>query len=241
MIATDNRKVKELAVQIPGAARVFEQFGIDYCCGGNISLGEACGKAGLRLEDVLASLERARQEPAPTPAEDWSQGPLTALAAHIVEKHHAFTKTESSRLEELFAKVSAKHAARHPELALMQTTFREAAEELRNHMMKEEHILFPYLAAMEKAVTEKRNPPPAMFGTVENPIRMMTKEHDDAGEALRALHEASHGYAAPEDACVSYRELYRSLAAFEADMHTHIHLENNILFPRALEMEAAAA
>jgi len=239
MIATANRTVKDLAVQIPGAARVFEQFGIDYCCGGNIALGEACGKAGLRLEDVLSSLESAQQEP-PT-AEDWSQGPLTALAGRIVEKHHAFTKAESSRLEALFAKVSAKHSARHPELALMQTRFTEMANELRTHMMKEENILFPYLAVMEKAVAEKRALPPAMFGTVDNPIRTMMKEHDRAGEALRALREASHGYAVPDDACVSFRELYRSLAAFETDMHTHVHLENNILFPRALEMEAAAA
>jgi len=239
VIATDNRTVKELAVQIPGAARVFEQFGIDYCCGGNVPLGEACGKAGLRVEDVLSSLESAQQESAP--AEDWSQGPLTSLARHIVEKHHAFTKAETSRLEALFAEVLAKHSVRHPELTLMQATFTEMADDLRTHMMKEENILFPYLAAMEKAVTEKRALPPAMFGTVENPIRTMMKEHDDAGEALRALREASHGYAAPEDACVSFRELYRSLAAFETDMHTHVHLENNILFPRALEMETAAA
>src|SRR5207245_3986148 len=109
MIAINNKTVKDLAVQMPGAACVFEQFGIDYCCGGNIPLDEACGKAGQRLEEVLSSLENAQQEPAP--AEDWSQGPLTALAGHIVEKHHAFTKAESSRLEALFAKVSAKHGA----------------------------------------------------------------------------------------------------------------------------------
>jgi len=239
VISTDNRTVKDLAVQIPGAARVFEKFGIDYCCGGNVPLGEACGRAGLQLEDVLASLESAQQEPGP--AEDWSEGPLTALAGHIVEKHHAFTKAELSRLEALFAKVVAKHGARHPELQRMQAVFREMTGDLLTHMMKEENILFPYLAAMEKSVTEKRALPPAMFGSVENPIRTMMKEHDDAGEALRSLREASHGYAAPEDACVSFRELYRSLAAFETDMHTHVHLENNILFPRALEMEAAAA
>ena len=236
-MTAENRTVKELAVQLPGAARVFEQLGIDYCCGGNIPLSEACGKAGLRLEDVLSSLENAGQEPAPPG--DWSRAPLTALAGHIVEKHHTFTKAELPRLEALLAKVVARHGAGHPELAAMQATFGEMAAELRTHMMKEEHILFPYLAAMEKAVTERRALPPAMFGSVENPVRAMVKEHDDAGEALRVLRQASHGYAAPDDACVSYRELYRSLAAFEADMHTHIHLENNILFPRALEMEAA--
>lgn len=236
VISTGNETVKELAVQMAGAARVFEQLGIDYCCGGNIPLREACDHAGLRLEDVLTSLQRAQQEPAPV--EGWSEAPLAALAAHIVEKHHAFTKAESSRLEALFAKVSAKHAASHPELASMQATFSELANELRTHMMKEEHILFPYLTAMERAVAEKRALPAVMFGSVENPVRAMMKEHDDAGAALRALRDASRGYVVPEDACVSYRELYRSLAAFETDMHTHVHLENNILFPRALEMEA---
>jgi regulator of cell morphogenesis and NO signaling len=239
MMETANKSVKDLAVQIPGAARVFEKLGIDYCCGGGVALSEACGKAGLRIEDVVRSLEAAEGEPAP--ASDWSGAPLAALAQHIVEKHHSFTWSESARLEALLSKVLAAHGARHAELTGMQTTFSQMADELRTHMMKEERILFPYLAAMEQALAEKREVPHAMFGSVENPVRAMMKEHDSAGEALRALREAGHGYAAPEDACVSYRELYRSLEAFEADLHTHIHLENNILFPRALELEAAAA
>ena len=238
MITTESRTVKELAVQMRGAARVFEQFGIDYCCGGKIPLDQACEEAGLCLDKVLASLERAEHEPAA--AYDWPRESLSALAEHIVEKHHAFTKAETSRLAALFAKVCAVHAARHPELTIMQTTFNEMANDLRTHMLKEEHILFPYLAAMEQAMAEKRAVPRAMFGSIENPVRTMMIEHDSAGEALRAIREASHGYAAPEDVCTSYRELYRSLAAFEADVHVHVHLENNILFPRALEMEAGA-
>jgi len=239
MIETANKTVKELAVQMPGAARVFEKFGIDYCCGGNVPLSEACEKGGVCLEEALSSLENAQREPAP--ASDWGQAPLAALAQHIVEKHHSFTVAETTRLEALFVKVCAAHFETHPELRGMQVKFTEMANELRTHMMKEENILFPYLAAMERAVIEKKPVPRAMFGSVENPVRTMMKEHDSAGEALRALRKASHGYAAPEDACVSYRELYKSLEAFEADMHTHVHLENNILFPRALEMAAAVA
>ena len=163
------------------------------------------------------------------------------MANHIVEKHHTFTKAETIRLESLFAKVCSVHATRHAELAEMQARFSEMANELRTHMMKEERILFPYLAALEQAAAEKRALPRAMFGSVENPVRQMIKEHDSAGDALHALCEASRGYTAPDDACASYRELYRSLEAFEADLHTHVHLENNILFPRALQMEAAAA
>jgi regulator of cell morphogenesis and NO signaling len=239
MIATANKTVKELAVQIPGAARVFENFGIDYCCGGDVPLSQACDKAALRLEEVLASLEKAQREPAP--AHDWAKAPLAALMQHIVETHHSFTAAETTRLEALFVKVCDVHGGRHPELYRMQAKFTEMANELRTHMMKEENILFPYLAAMERAVSEKKPLPRAMFGSVQNPVGTMIQEHDSAGEALRALRTASHSYAAPEDACPSYRELYKSLEAFQADMHTHVHLENNILFPRALEMEAAAA
>jgi regulator of cell morphogenesis and NO signaling len=238
MIETANKTVKELAVQIPGAARVFENFGIDYCCGGDVPLRQACDNAALRLEDVVASLEKAQRDPAP--ARDWAQAPIAALARHIVERHHSFTAAETTRLEALFVKVCGVHGQRHPELYRMQAKFTEMANELRTHMMKEENILFPYLAAMERAVSEKKPLPRAMFGKVENPVRTMMREHDSAGEALRALRAASHNYAVPEDACPSYRELYKSLEMFEADVHTHVHLENNILFPRALEMEAAA-
>jgi regulator of cell morphogenesis and NO signaling len=238
MIETANKTVKELAVHIPGAARVFENFGIDYCCGGNVRLSEACAHAAVRLEEVLASLEKAQRDPAP--ANNWAQAPLAALAQHIVEVHHSFTAAETTRLEALFVKVCGAHGERHPELYGMQAKFTELASELRAHMMKEENILFPYLAAMEQAVGEKKPLPRAMFGSVENPVWTMMREHDSAGEALRAMRTASHSFAVPEDACPSYRELYKSLQAFEADMHTHVHLENNILFPRALEMEAAA-
>jgi regulator of cell morphogenesis and NO signaling len=238
MIGTANRTVKELAVQIPGAARVFEDFGIDYCCGGDVPLSEACANAALRLEEVLASLEKAQRDP--TPANDWAQAPLASLAQHIVEKHHSFTAAETARLESLFVKVCGVHGEGHSELYRMQAKFTEMANELRAHMMKEENILFPYLAVMERAVSEKKPLPRAMFGSVQNPVRTMMEEHDSAGEGLRALRTASHSYAVPEDACPSYRELYKSLEAFEADMHIHVHLENNILFPRALEMEAAA-
>ncbi|HEV2424590.1 MAG TPA: iron-sulfur cluster repair di-iron protein [Terriglobia bacterium] len=239
MIVTANQTVKDLAVQSPGAARVFEELGIDYCCGGNISLNSACEKAGLKINDVLSSLEAAQRKP--EPSADWSRAPLAALAQHIVERHHAFTTTETARLEGLFTKVCRAHGDRHPELAGMQATFTEMAAELRMHMMKEERILFPYLREMEQAVIQKCAIPQAMFGSIGNPVRAMMKEHDVAGESLRALRGSSSGYRVPEDACATYRELYRSLEAFEADMHTHVHLENNILFPRALEMEAAAA
>jgi Domain of Unknown function (DUF542) len=138
VIEASNKTVEDLAVQIPGAARVFETLGIDYCCGGDVALSEACAKAGLQIELVLSSLEAAQREPAP--ASNWSRAPLAVLAQHIVEKHHAFVTAETTRLEALF-KVCAAHAARHGELDRMQAIFSEMAQELRTHMMREERIL----------------------------------------------------------------------------------------------------
>jgi regulator of cell morphogenesis and NO signaling len=239
MIANATKTVREFAVELPGAARVFERLGIDYCCGGDVPFAEACHKVGLDPDKVFTSLQEAPTGTAP--AADWSKAPLAALARHIVDTHHTFTRSEIARLEPLFSNVCAFHKERHPELAQMQQVFRALSAELQTHMMKEEHILFPYLAAMEQAALAGGPIPRPMFGTVQNPVRMMMMEHDSAGDALRDLRAASGGFVVPADACTSYTELYRALEAFEADLHTHIHLENNILFPRALAMEAAAA
>ena len=239
MIAIAKKTVRELAVELPNAARVFEKLGIDYCCGGDLPFRKACEKAGLDPEKVVASIADAPYEP--TPAQNWSKSPLAALARHIVEKHHSYTRSELGRLGPLFDKLCSAHKDRYPELAQMRSVFQALRAELESHMMKEENILFPYLGAMEQAAIAGRPIPSPMFGTVQNPVRMMMLEHDSAGEALRELREASRDYSLPADACASYSELFRSLQAFEADLHTHIHLENNILFPRALAMEAAAA
>lgn len=231
------KTVRELVLENPAAARVFERFGIDYCCGGDKSLAEACAAAKVPASDVIAALE----SPGSGSAErDWSAAPLAELAQHIVEKHHTFTREEMKRLEPLLAKVVSVHGQNHPELLRVRGAFQELCQELSLHMMKEEQILFPYIAEMEAAATSHRPLPPAMFGTVQNPVRMMMLEHDSAGQALAEIREKTNAYALPPDACVSYQTLYRALREFEADLHQHIHLENNILFPRALKMEDQA-
>ena len=234
MSITAERTVRELALENPAATRVFEQLGIDYCCGGDRSLEEACSVAGVPIEGVAKALETA---PAEHPAKDWQTEPLAGLTGHIKNTHHMYTKGEIQRLGPLFEKVCSVHGANHPELRQMQETFSDLAQELTMHMLKEEAVLFPYIERMEESflANEPILPPP--FGTIENPVAMMMHEHESAGEALRNLREASNGYRAPADACLSYQTLYKALAAFEADLHEHIHLENNILFPRAIEME----
>lgn len=238
MTVATKKSVRELALENPAATRVFEKLGIDYCCSGNKSLEEACRAANLNIDQVLDSLEKADQAvPAMQKDRDWQGEPLAALIAHIKNTHHQYTRDEIARLGPLFEKVCSVHGKNHPELLETHEVFQGLAQELSAHLMKEEMILFPYIVRMEAALTGKQPIPPAPFGSVQNPVLMMEHEHDSAGNALRAMKLASNGYFAPADPCVSYQTLYRALASFEADLHRHIHLENNILFSRAIAIE----
>jgi regulator of cell morphogenesis and NO signaling len=231
-----SRTVRDIAVEHPNATRVFEKLGIDYCCGGGKSLADACSAARLSADEVVRALESELAARADAAA-DWSNGELASLAQHIINKHHNYVRNELPRLEQLMAKVASVHGARHAELLDIQKELHQLGGELMTHMMKEEHILFPYIAEMEQTVQSGRRLRPPMFGTVRNPVQMMIMEHDAAGDEMRRMRQASSGYTAPADACISYQTLYRALQEFEADLHQHIHLENNILFPRAVGME----
>jgi regulator of cell morphogenesis and NO signaling len=241
MTITFTKTVREFAVELPEATRVFEKLGIDYCCGGEKPLREACLAAGVPTDKVLALLEQAGNSAAGSEeTRGWNSAPLSDLTAYIVTKHHVFTREELPRLNQLLAKVCSVHGENHPELRKLQVIFQGLQEELTGHMFKEEQILFPYIENLETALTHGDPVPTPFFGTVRNPVRMMMQEHADAGQALRGLREASSNYQVPSDGCISFRTLYQALEEFEKDLHQHIHLENNILFPRAAELEAGA-
>jgi regulator of cell morphogenesis and NO signaling len=226
---------------MPQATRVFERLKIDYCCGGHLPLSEACAGAGVNFDAVTRMLEEVRQKDEPGKgAVNFQQASLADLIDHIVETHHVYTKEEMVRLEALLAKVISVHGQNHPELTELGGLFRHLCADLNPHMFKEEQMLFPYIIQMEKAASQKFPPPAAPFGTVNNPVRMMCMEHDAAGEILKLMRTVTRDYAAPADACISYQTLYKALEAFEQDLHQHIHLENNILFPRAIETEESA-
>jgi regulator of cell morphogenesis and NO signaling len=238
MTITTTKTVGEIATEMPSATREFEKLGIDYCCGGTRTLGEACAAANISVDDVLARLQKSLASTQSADSKAWQNQSLDDLIAHITGTHHMFVREESPRIEALAAKVVGVHGKNHPELIQVQEVFSALAGELSVHLMKEEQILFPYLRRLEESALAGEPAPPAMFGKVVNPVRMMMQEHDGAGDALRSLRAITNDYRVPDDACISYRTLYQALQGFEADLHQHIHLENNILFPRAVAMEA---
>jgi len=238
MTAT-TQTVREIALEQPASIRVFEQYGIDYCCGGRKPLAEACAANNIEVDAVLAALEAAAQGPA-TNAEDWSNASLEKLSGHIVATHHAYVKSELPRLAILAQKVVRRHGDTQAELPLIQTKLALLDEELTQHLAKEEVVLFPYVTKLERAIKDGGTKPHGCFGTVANPIAMMTAEHDTAGLLMAEIRQLSHDFTTPIGACPTYHAFYDGLKEFEQDLHQHIHLENNILFPRAIHLEAEA-
>jgi regulator of cell morphogenesis and NO signaling len=241
MALSSTQTVRQLATEIPNATRVFEKLGIDYCCGGGKSLEAACAQVKVPVTEVLRTLEQGSipGEAAATP--DFSQASLSELVSYIVSRHHGYVKQEIPRLEKLLSKVVSVHGRNHVELVAIQRVFAALAAELTSHMMKEEMVLFPYVTQMEQALESGKRAPRAPFGTVGNPVHMMEMEHEDAGNALKELRSLTSDYTPPPDACFSYNTLFAALKEFETDLHQHIHLENNILFPRAVALEQQPA
>ena len=218
------------------AAAVFEKYSLDFCCRGGKTVEEACREGGLDPENVLDELKKL--DGAGTgPDGRYAEWPLDFLSDYIVNTHHAYVRGAIPVLDAHTRKIVSVHGANHPELVEIAGHFQAVAAELASHMMKEERILFPFIKTLALA---DRNPgtfrmPP--FGTVRNPIAMMEAEHRNAGDALAAIRALSGGYAPPEDACTTYRVTFQELKQFEQDLHQHVHLENNILFPKAVAIE----
>jgi regulator of cell morphogenesis and NO signaling len=234
------KTVREIAVENPASIRVFETLGIDYCCGGKKSLADACSHADIDVDRLLDLLSKADLESNTPVSAEWSGKPLRDLIAHIVLNHHGYVRRETPRIESLLSKVVSKHGSARPELLQIEQLFTAIGQELSTHILKEEQVLFPYIERMEQAALKNEYPlPPAFFGSVKRPIANMMAEHDDAGALLSRIRKLSDGYKAPGGACPTFLALYRGLEEFERDLHHHVHLENNILFPRAVEMEQA--
>lgn len=226
----------EIAAKDLRKAQIFKKYGLDFCCGGKKTVKQACMEKGLDAAQVEQELQQADRMPSsrPLPYNEWE---LDFLADYIVNTHHSYVNKNLPDIRAYADKVARVHGSRHPELLKVHELVEAINAELVSHMMKEEQILFPYIKSLAAAKKNSDSPEASHFGTVQNPIRMMEMEHEAVGANLEVLREITNGYELPGDACASYSLLYRMLDEFEDDLHLHIHLENNILFPKAVELE----
>ena len=239
MTATEDMTVREIVASDFRAAEVFQRHGIDFCCRGNRSIEDACASAGISVEGILREVAEITAPPG-SGGPRFNSWDLGSLVTYIQVNHHAFVRRTIPVLLTHTQKVAKVHGDAHPELREVAHLFGLVAEEMTSHMAKEEHILFPYIVALEQASAANNSRPATPFGTVRNPIRMMEAEHESAGDAMARIRALTSGYAIPEGACTTYRVCLQELEAFERDLHEHVHLENNILFPRALRLESEA-
>jgi regulator of cell morphogenesis and NO signaling len=236
MELNSNSKVGEIAAASMAAIQVFEDFGIDYCCGGNRSISEACRSSKVEPEALIHAISDKMLASEPGPR-DWNTAPLAELIGHIVSVHHRYLKLEMPRIQKRLDAVYAAHKERDGAmLAPLPGIFFLMKDELELHMRKEECMLFPAIEEAERAARDGYVPS-FPFGTLANPIRMMLSEHDSAGSSLEQIRKITRNYELPSYACETYRALFNGFEAIERDLHLHIHLENNILFPRALALQ----
>lgn len=224
--------LSDLVTADPRRARVLERLHLDYCCHGQRPLGEAVTEAGLDLAEVSTALDLAGEVPAaPTAAAATGNA---ALAHEIVDVHHAYLWAEMPRMLALVDKVVTVHGGRHPELAQVQAAFTQVVADLDPHMTHEERVVFPAISRMERTQL-------SASGSITESIATLRAEHDVVGALFKQIRSTTGDYAAPDDACNSYRAMLAGLEEMELDLHEHIHQENNILFPRVEELERSLA
>jgi regulator of cell morphogenesis and NO signaling len=230
--------LKSIVVADPRTAVVFDRLGLDYCCHGQQSLQDAVLDRGIPVSDVVDALHALGAPPAAASGpETWTD--IARLVEHIVTQHHAYVRQVQPAIAAWLDKLVSRHGSRHPELLDTRQIFDALSTELLVHMRKEEDVLFPYMEALEQAQASRQTFGPPPFRTVQNPIAAMEHDHEEAGALLERLRASCHDYQPPADGCTTYRLCYMELERFEADLHRHVHLENNLLFPRAIAIEDA--
>lgn len=227
----DTKTVADILLENPKAANVFKKYHIDYCCKGSRLFEEACAEAGLDPQALQEQIDEAAENPQfNMRAKDWS---LDFLADYIVNNHHQYIRDTNPDLLALSDKVKRVHGDRHPELMEIDRIINEVANDMLMHLQKEEQMLFPAIKEIVKGEFSGKYP----FSSISQPIQMMEAEHADAGDGLDRIRELTDNYTAPEDACTSYRLFFDMIEAYENDLHQHVHLENNILFPKSIALE----
>ena len=235
MSNTAEATVRDAVLANPRTAAVFEEAGIDYCCGGDVSISAACARAGIAVDELLARIEKAERDAAAAvvssePLPDWGRRSLQDLTGYLVAKHHAYTRRACEEIRGLLVKVASAHGDKYPAIKRIGQIFAVLEWELSRHMDEEEGTLFPSIVRLE-ARRPAAWPEPARYL-----VPGIVGDHLAAGEMLREIRRESGGFTPPEHACDSFQRLYRLLRDLERDLHWHVHLENNVLFPRAMQL-----
>ena len=242
MNITPQSIIGELVAQDYRTAAVFQRNGIDFCCQGNRTLADACQQQNLDAKQLTGDLQKVADKTTDAASTtDYKSWPIDLLADYVQKKHHRYVRAQIPVLEGLLEKIVSVHGSCHPELAEIKDLFDGSATELTAHMQKEELVLFPHIHRMVEEQQGGKKAEAAAFGSVERPIARMMQEHVTEGERFRLIRELTNNYTPPADACNTYRVAFGNLEDFENDLHLHIHLENNILFPKAVELEHQAA
>lgn len=236
MKITTQTRIGELVADDFRTASIFQKHHIDFCCQGNKRIEEVCQNKQLEADQLIAELNQL-QETVDKNGTDYLNWPLDLLCDYIEKTHHSYVEEKSIELKALLRKLVQVHGEKHPELLEIEHLFREAVGHLSKHMKQEELILFPFIRKMVQTKIKDRTFVPGSFGFVTNPIDKMKAEHEVEGERFRNISTLSSEYTVPADACNTYRVCFEGMKAFETDLHFHIHLENNILFPKAAELE----
>lgn len=231
-----NLTLKEIVTSNFNTAKVFEKYNLDFCCKGNVSFAEVILDKKINEDEITEELEKVILNESPNDARhnEWE---LDFLVAYIVNNHHNYVRRMLPILNERAAKIAAKHPEKYPWMIDVRDSLVSVTNELSHHMIKEEQILFPYVLKLVEAKRKNIKPSLPTFGTAENPIKVMEKEHENAGDELYFIRNITNSYTAPEEACTTFKLFYSELKEFEEDLHKHVHLENNILFPKTIALE----
>lgn len=236
MKISENMTLSEIVANNFHAASVFEKYSLDFCCNGDKTISEACKEKNINISDLLLEIENLNIKGTTNMNfENWSLG---FLSDYIINNHHNYVRRMIPILSEGTKRIAAVHGKKHPELLKISRIFEGVYKDLKHHMMKEEQMLFPFIKDMEAAKNKEGKIEKPFFGTIKNPIKMMEVEHQSAGDEMAEIRNLTNNYSIPDDACNTYNVTFLELKEFEEDLHKHVFLENSILFPKAVKMEA---
>lgn len=231
-----NTIVKEIVAKNFQTAKVFEKYGIDFCCKGNRPLNKAAEDKKINVKELINELVNSSNT-GNNSQERYDEWELTFLSKYIINNHHAYVKEAIPRIQEHLNKVENRHGKTHPHMIAVNELFQKISDELISHMLKEEKVLFPIVKYLEDCKLFNERPKTGGYKTIQNPINAMEREHDGAGNIMAEIRNLTGNYTLPEDACTTFTLTYKELEEFEQDLHKHVHLENNILFPKAIKLE----